>query len=447
MEILTDTALRAHWFRTRKTSYDISGDTVITPAAKDFIKEHNITLNVREGGFRAEPMTVEEIPEEEKSPVYVDLETKEKLTQKPEQMTHLRGNLLVSKEHPQIAFRGMLDSLEAKIMEVQILASESSQSRLVQGLEEALLFVRSILRAEVLDQPVEEMKLLCMDADHIHYESHHIQEIYGIPHPLPDYRMGRICVALNSLRTFVRETELSAVKAFCHEGNCEREDVIQALNRLSSFVYILFCRQYTDQWPGTEKQEYKSRKFPVEASGRHVHLTRQAVQALFGKDDLTKKADLSQPGQYVAAERVKIVTAGGEFDHVAVLGPVRKEVQVELSLTDARILGIDLPVRLSGDLRGAADVILAGPEGIYNAVGSAIASRAHIHMTPEDAADFGVADGDSVSVRLETERPVTLDEVIIRVDRNFSLSMHLDYDEANACSFRKGDTGYIIREF
>ena len=183
----------------------------------------------------------------------------------------------------------------------------------------------------------------------------------------------------------------------------------------------------------------------MEASGRHVHLTRQAVRVLFGQEELTKKADLSQPGQYAANERVKIITAKGEFDNVAVLGPARDEVQVELSLTDARILGIDIPVRLSGDLRCAGDVILVGPRGIYNAAGSAIASRAHIHMTPADAARFGVRDGDSVRVRLETERPVTLDDVVIRVNDNFSLAMHLDYDEANACSFRKGDVGYIVK--
>ena len=183
----------------------------------------------------------------------------------------------------------------------------------------------------------------------------------------------------------------------------------------------------------------------VEASGRHVHLTQQAIDVLFG-ENLHEKSPLSQPGQYASEERVRLVTAKGEIDNVVVLGPPRGAVQVEMSLTDARILGITIPVNLSGDLKGAADVILVGPKGIYNAVGSVIASKAHIHMTPEDARLYGVEDGDSVAVRLETERPVTIDDVIIRVSEKFSLAMHMDYDEANACSYKKGDMGYIIKK-
>ncbi len=446
MEILTDSALRAHWFQTHAKTYSVSRDTLITPAARDFIKEHGIELTVSEPEFQAAPMPVSPIPETDGNVTgYVDISTGERISEKPEYMTHLRGNLLISKDHPRIALRGMFDSLEAKIMEVQTAASEDGQCGLAEALDETLQFVRRILSAEVRDASLEDMKLLGMDADRLRYESHHIKDIYGISHPLPDYRMGRLCVALNSLRTFVRETELAAVRAFCRNGICEREDIIQALNRLSSFIYILFCRQYTGHGSGTVQTEKSENCFPVEASGRHVHLTRQAVRVLFGQEELTKKADLSQPGQYAANERVKIITAKGEFDNVAVLGPARDEVQVELSLTDARILGIDIPVRLSGDLRCAGDVILVGPRGIYNAAGSAIASRAHIHMTPADAARFGVRDGDSVRVRLETERPVTLDDVVIRVNDNFSLAMHLDYDEANACSFRKGDVGYIVK--
>ena len=166
---------------------------------------------------------------------------------------------------------------------------------------------------------------------------------------------------------------------------------------------------------------------------------------LFG-ENLHEKSPLSQPGQYASEERVRLVTAKGEIDNVVVLGPPRGAVQVEMSLTDARILGITIPVNLSGDLKGAADVILVGPKGIYNAVGSVIASKAHIHMTPEDARLYGVEDGDSVAVRLETERPVTIDDVIIRVSEKFSLAMHMDYDEANACSYKKGDMGYIIKK-
>ena len=179
---------------------------------------------------------------------------------------------------------------------------------------------------------------------------------------------------------------------------------------------------------------------------RHVHLTQQAIDVLFG-ENLHEKSPLSQPGQYASEERVRLVTAKGEIDNCGWFsGPPRGAVQVEMSLTDARILGITIPVNLSGDLKGAGRRDTCGTEGIYNAVGSVIASKAHIHMTPEDARLYGVEDGDSVAVRLETERPVTIDDVIIRVSEKFSLAMHMDYDEANACSYKKGDMGYIIKK-
>ena len=127
-------------------------------------------------------------------------------------------------------------------------------------------------------------------------------------------------------------------------------------------------------------------EFPVEASARHVHLTREAVEALFGPGArLTKKRDLSQPGEFLSDQRVKLVTPKGEIPNVAVLGPERGAVQVELSLTDARTLGVRAPVNLSGDLSGAGDVWLVGERGVLAAPGSAIAARAHIHMTPADA--------------------------------------------------------------
>lgn len=476
MEILTDTVLRAHWFKTHEKEYRIQKDTMITPAAKDFIKEHGITLidacsgnhTGKSEGYAAMP--VEPIPvSADEKPKYVNMATGAELSVKPENMTHLRGNCLVPKGHPQIAFRGMLDSLEAKIMEVQVIAHEEGAPLVVAALDEVLQYVRRILSAEVLDTPFGDFKLLGLSSSELRYESHHIKDIYGIPHPMPDYRMGRLCIALNALRTLAREAELYAVRAFCDEAVCSRPDVIESLNRLSSCIYILFCRQLTGKWPGCPSEGMNhalntadtgkkaaaacvkdaSETLPgflVEASGRHVHLTKEAVNILFGKSSLTKKSDLSQPGQFAAKERVKLMTSKGELDNVAVLGPERSEVQVEMSLTDARLLGINIPVNLSGNLKGAGDVIIVGPNGIYNAVQSVIASRAHIHMTPEDAARYGVRDGDSVAVRLETVRPVTIEDVIIRVSKDYALAMHLDYDEANACSFKKGDLGYIIKK-
>lgn len=188
-------------------------------------------------------------------------------------------------------------------------------------------------------------------------------------------------------------------------------------------------------------------EFPIEASARHVHLTVQAVEALFGPGArLTKKRDLSQPGEFLSHQRVRLVTAKGEIANVAVLGPERSAVQVELSLTDARALGVKIPVNLSGDLSGAGDVTIIGEKGMLAAPGSVIAAKAHIHITPADASRLGVKDGEVVRVQAKTARPVTFDQVVIRVKDSFSLAMHIDFDEANACALGDGAMGVILRE-
>lgn len=185
---------------------------------------------------------------------------------------------------------------------------------------------------------------------------------------------------------------------------------------------------------------------PVEVSARHVHLTTEALETLFGKGyQLTRKRDLSQPGEFLAGERVKLVTRKGEMDNVAILGPVRKQVQVELSLTDARSLGLNVPINLSGDLTGGADVVIVGPQGIVEAKGAAIAARAHVHMTPKDAREYQVQDGQEVSIRLNTGRPITLDGVMVRVREDFQLAVHVDYDEANAASMSGEITGFLLK--
>ena len=181
---------------------------------------------------------------------------------------------------------------------------------------------------------------------------------------------------------------------------------------------------------------------PIEASARHVHLTRQAVEKLFGPGAaLARQRALSQPGEFLAEQRVKLVTPAGDIANVAVLGPLRKAVQVEISLTDACALGINAPIRLSGDLRGAADVVLIGPAGALEAPGSAIVAQAHVHMTPADARSFGVSDGQPLCVRVNTTRPVSFESVIARVSDCFALAMHIDFDEANACGLKAGDMG------
>lgn len=181
----------------------------------------------------------------------------------------------------------------------------------------------------------------------------------------------------------------------------------------------------------------------LEASGRHVHVTAQQAETLFGHR-LTPKRPLSQPGQYLANERVTVTGPKGEFREVAVLGPERKEAQVEVSLTDARHLGIDVPVRLSGDTEGTPGATLTGPKGKIVLPSGVIAARRHIHLTPEAAERFGVRGGQEVSLRTFTARPLTFHHVAVRVSEDFAPYVHLDYDEANACGFRPGDLGRIL---
>jgi len=181
----------------------------------------------------------------------------------------------------------------------------------------------------------------------------------------------------------------------------------------------------------------------LEASGRHVHVTAQQAQRLFGHG-LTPKRPLSQPGQYLANERVTVVGPKGKFENVAVLGPERSEGQVEISLTDGRVLGIQPPVRLSGKVDGTPGVVLQGPRGQVELSQGVIAAQRHIHMTPEDASSMGVKDKQVVRLQTLTERPVIFDDVVVRVSKDFATFVHLDYDEANACGFKSGDLGRIV---
>lgn len=181
----------------------------------------------------------------------------------------------------------------------------------------------------------------------------------------------------------------------------------------------------------------------LEASGRHVHVTKQQAQTLFGHA-LTEKRPLSQPGQFLSNERVTVIGPKGEFENVAVLGPEREEAQVEVSLTDARALGLTPPVRLSGDTKNTPGAVLKGPCGEICLKQGVIAAQRHIHMTPEDAKKFGVRDGQQVCLQTYTERPVIFQNTPIRVSDKFATFVHLDYDEANACGFLPGDLGRIL---
>ena len=182
---------------------------------------------------------------------------------------------------------------------------------------------------------------------------------------------------------------------------------------------------------------------PLEASGRHVHVTKEQAQILFGHS-LTPDRELSQPGQYLSKERVTVVGPKGKFENVAVLGPERKGAQVEISLTDARTMGLKPPVRLSGDTVNSPGCTLIGPCGSVTLQEGVIAAQRHIHLTPQAGERFGVKDKQVVKLQTFTARPAIWENVVVRISPDFAPAVHLDYDEANACGFTNGDWGRII---
>ena len=188
-------------------------------------------------------------------------------------------------------------------------------------------------------------------------------------------------------------------------------------------------------------------KFIVETSARHVHVTQEDLEVLFGKGyQLTKKKDLSQPGQYASNEKVTIVGPKKEMT-ASILGPVRSASQVEISLTDARTLGIAAPVRESGDIAGSGACKLVGPCGEVELKEGVIAAKRHIHATPEDAEKLGVQDKEVVSVKIDTDgRSLVFGDVVVRVSPKFALAMHIDTDESNAAGCGREVYGEIVKE-
>ncbi|MBR0113484.1 MAG: phosphate propanoyltransferase [Clostridia bacterium] len=188
------------------------------------------------------------------------------------------------------------------------------------------------------------------------------------------------------------------------------------------------------------------REVLVETSARHVHVTREALDILFGEGyELTKKKDLSQPGQFASNERVAVIGTKGQFPAVSILGPVRPDCQVELSLTDARSIGVDAPIRESGDVAGTGACKLVGPCGEVELSQGVITAQRHIHATPEDAERYGLQDKQIVAVKIESEgRSLIFDDVIVRVSPKYALAMHIDTDESNAACAKPGMMGEIL---
>lgn len=187
------------------------------------------------------------------------------------------------------------------------------------------------------------------------------------------------------------------------------------------------------------------KKILIETSARHVHLTAEHIEILFGKGaELTVKKMLSQPGQYASEQRVDVVGPKKEIKGVSILGPARPASQVEISLTDARSIGVSAPIRESGDIAGSGACKLVGPAGEVELSEGVIVAKRHIHLTPEAAKEFGVADKQVVKVKYISERTTVFDDVVCRVSEKFAPAMHVDTDESNAAAIGPNAYGEII---
>ena len=185
----------------------------------------------------------------------------------------------------------------------------------------------------------------------------------------------------------------------------------------------------------------------IEASARHVHVNSEALAVLFGPDaELHNVRELSQPGQYLAAEKVRVEGPRGGMDRISILAPERPATQVELSFTDARALGLTIPVRESGHVAGSAPCRLVGPYGSLDIPEGAIAAKRHMHITPTDAALYGLSDKEIVQVYIGGPRALIFGEVVVRVSPKFRTRLHLDVDEYNAAGLSAESTGLVIRK-
>ena len=493
--ILTEYELRANWHKTKEKTITIPEGTVITPSARDYLRQKGIEVKIEGNGSldfhktnystsvqtrrdveaedrrshlaKQEPVyyppvrtqgggidpspgysrkgtvqTTSEAPPASKTVEQVPMApVKPASGKKQEFETHLRGSKLVDKKHPVIAFRGQLDSFDCLLIEAQIIASERGEKQLVESLEEIGVFARKMMVAEVRQEPLVFERLLGLTPEEIRDRSHHPEKYYGVRHQPLDYSYGLVYAKLQQLRSKAREVELAAARAFVDEGgNCQREDIIQALNRFSSLFYILACQTMA------QAQSCQEMRVPIGISNRHLHLAQQDLEALFGPGaSLTVMKDLSQPGQFAANETVDLIGPKGSIERVRILGPVRKQTQVEVSGTDCRKLGIKAVVRDSGQLAGAETIRIRGPKGEIEVKEAAIVASRHLHLSDVQAAKWHLVDGQKVAIQVEGERPVTFEDVTVRVNPNYEMDFHIDLDEANAVLGGNAVTGLIVR--
>lgn len=195
------------------------------------------------------------------------------------------------------------------------------------------------------------------------------------------------------------------------------------------------------------KENSLEKLIPIEASARHVHLSKMDVERLFGEGyRLTPERELSQPGEFLCKERVTVIGPKGILRNTAVLGPERTKTQIELSRTDALAIGVEAPLRISGDIEHTPSILLSSGNRIIETMQGVIIAKRHIHMPIDIANRYGVVDGQIVKVKVFSQRPIIFEDVLIRANKNYQLSMHIDFDEANACCFTQGIKGEILLE-
>lgn len=247
MKLITEALLRTEFKKLNNlTEYYVEKNCIVTPSARAYLKDRKIQLVYKKKLQTDVATSKNEVNLEYKKTEhgYVCNVTGEHIKVKPEHMTQVFANRLVTKDHPRIVLRGKLDSLQSKILEIQITAENKKCTKLLEELEEALNFTRNILRAEVLEEELVKIELIGLNEEEIRKMSHNPKKYFGIEHILPHYKQGELTIKLNSLRSSVREVELQAIKSFRLGNEIQRLDIIRALNRLSSCIYIMMLKNH-----------------------------------------------------------------------------------------------------------------------------------------------------------------------------------------------------------
>ena len=460
--IVTESDLRATWSKEKITVLRIPPGSVITPPAREFIGNKGIRVEIDgEGTVDFTSLTYNTTVHSRKEEASYGRKTLPK-AEKPEYMTHLNGKTLVLKSDPVIRLRGELDSFISQLVETELWFIGRGYTGMAEKLNEVVVFCRSLMQAEVLGKEFEFPTMLGFDKDQLREVSHNPMKYFGVKHSFVSKKHGMSVAKLHVLRSKSREVELAAVAAFVSdEGICRREDIVSALNRLSSILYILVClekarvKEAGEAASGDAVRDQnadggeKVRRFEVNigVSNRHIHLSQADLEFLFGEGyKLTRKKDLSQPGQYAAKETLDVIGPKGKIERVRILGPVRKDTQIELSVSDSMRLGVDPPLRESGDLAYTPGIILEGPRGKLELNKGVIIAKRHLHLDPVAAKEMGLKDGDWITAQLTTERPIRLEAISVRVSDRYATDLHIDVDEANAALAKNGDKAVLILE-